>query len=191
MLFFSFRHITRTLLTATFLLGLALIGTQYVGMASPVRATISQSQVVSEGRNIFGQACIQCHGIGHIMIKGKTEEGWRDTVYSMISRGAQMMPDEIDPLIAYLAATYGPDSAASAAAGATSGGSATLPDEPGRVILDRTCTACHVLELVTSSRKSRAEWQETISRMISFGAELTDDERQTVEDYAAEHLGTQ
>ena len=104
-------------------------------MASPARATISQSQVVSEGRNIFGQACIQCHGIGHIMIKGKTEEGWRDTVYSMISRGAQMMPDEIDPLIAYLAATYRPDSAAPAAEGAT------LPDEAGRVILDRTCTA--------------------------------------------------
>ena len=184
MLFFSFRHITRTLLTATFLLGLALIGTQYVGMASPAQATTSQSQVVSEGRNIFGQACIQCHGIGHIMVKGKTEEGWRDTVYSMISRGAQMMPDEIDPLIAYLAATYRPDSAAPAAEGAT------LPDEAGRVILDRTCTACHVLELVTSSRKSRTEWQETISRMISFGAELTDDERQTVEDYAAEHLGT-
>ena len=183
-MFFSFRHITRTLLTATFLLGLALIGTQYVGMASPARTTISQSQVVSEGRDIFGQACIQCHGIGHIMIKGKTEEGWRDTVYSMISRGAQLMPDEIDPLIAYLAATYDPDSTPAAEG-------AALPDEPGRRILDRTCTGCHALELVTGSRKSRAEWQDTISRMISFGAELTDDERQTVEDYAVEHLGTQ
>ena len=173
------------LLTATFLLGLALLGTQYMGMASPGPTTISQSQVVSEGRNIFGQACIQCHGIGHILIKGKTEEGWRDTVYSMISRGAQLMPDEVDPLIAYLTATYTPDSAVPAAEGAA------LPDAPGRTILDRTCTACHVLELVTSSRKSRAEWQETISRMISFGAELTDDERQMAEDYAAEHLGTQ
>jgi len=190
-LFFSLRHIARTLLTATFLLGMVLIGTQYVGLASPARVTVSQSQVVSEGRNIFGQACIQCHGIGHIMVQGKTEERWRDTVYSMISRGAQLMPDEIDPLIAYLTATYGTDSAAPAAEGATSGGSATLPDESGRVILDRTCTGCHALQLVTSSRKSRAEWQDTISRMISFGVELTDDERQTVEDYAAEHFGTQ
>jgi len=187
-LFISFRYRIKTLLVGIiFLLGLALVGIQGVGIASPSRPIPSQSDEVSEGGKIFGQACIQCHT--RPILQRKTEEGWRDTVYSMISRGAQVMPNEIDPLISYLSHQFGPDSSSQAAE--ASDGNIAVSGESGQKIISRVCTQCHAIEVVTESRKSEVEWQETISRMISYGAVLTADEKSVVESYVTEHFGIQ
>jgi cytochrome c5 len=187
-LFISFRYRIKTLLVGIiFLLGLALLGVQGVGIASPSRLISSQSDEVSEGRNAFGQACIQCHT--RPILQRKTEDGWRDTVYSMISRGAQVMPNEIDPLISYLSHQFGPDSSSQTAA--ASDGSIAVSEKLGQKIIARVCTQCHAIEVVTESRKSEVEWQETIGRMISYGAVLTADEKSVVESYVTEHFVTQ
>lgn len=188
-MFISFRYRIKTLLVGIFfLLGLVLVGIQGVGIASPSRPIPSQSEEVSEGMNVFGQACIQCHT--RPILQRKTEEGWRDTVYSMISRGAQVMPNEIDPLISYLSHQFGPDSSSQTAEVEASDGSIAVSGELGQTIIARVCTQCHAIEVVTESRKSEVEWQETISRMISYGAVLTADEKSVVESYATEHFGT-
>jgi len=39
----------------------------------------------------------------------QSREQWEDTVYSMISRGAPIFPEEIDVIVDYLGEVFGPD----------------------------------------------------------------------------------
>jgi hypothetical protein len=55
--------------------------TQFEMAANP-----AEPQQVEEGREAFGQACVQCHNMSRTQIQRKTADAWRDTVYSMISR---------------------------------------------------------------------------------------------------------
>ena len=168
-------------------LALLLAATQYVGTGrgSPPAEPLQ----VEEGREAFGQACVQCHGLSRTQIQRKTADRWRDTVYSMISRGAPVMPDEIEPLIDYLAATYGPGATPPAGIGEGSQGGSALPDGPGRAIFVGNCAACHSLELPLNMRQSEAEWNATISQMVSYGAQITPQEQEILVKYAANHFG--
>ena len=59
----------------------------------------------------------------------------------------------------------------------------------GQTLLEERCTECHDLERTTSQQKTRAEWEETVSRMIDRGAELNEDEKAVLVDYLAENYG--
>jgi cytochrome c5 len=59
----------------------------------------------------------------------------------------------------------------------------------GQTLLEERCTECHDLERTTSQQKTRAEWEETVSRMIDRGAELNEDEKTVLVDYLAENYG--
>ncbi len=88
---------------------LGLVGSLYVGVTKGSPGPAMQSSQASQeqrGEEALGQGCTQCHRLGPIMIQRKTADQWRDTIYDMISRGAQVMPDEIDPLTVYLAARF-------------------------------------------------------------------------------------
>lgn len=172
---------------ALFALAFLLAATQYVGTgrgAPPV-----EPLQVEEGKEAFGQACVQCHGLSRTDIQRKTADGWRETVYSMISRGAPVMPEEIEPLIAYLEATYGPSSPPPASGGEDSQAGNVLPDEPGRAIFVGNCSACHSLELPMNMRLSEAQWNTTIGNMITYGANITPQEQEILAQYAAKHFG--
>ena len=51
------------------------------------------------------------------------------------------------------------------------------------------CGTCHDLTLTTDQRKSRDGWQTTVTRMVSSGAALTDDQAAQVIDYLAKNYG--
>ena len=168
-------------------LALLLAATQYVGTGrgSPPAEPLQ----VEEGREAFGQACVQCHGLSRTQIQRKTADRWRDTVYSMISRGAPVMPEEIEPLIDYLAATYGPDATPPAVGGEGSQAGSALPDGPGRAIFVGNCAACHSIELPLNMRQSEAEWNVTINTMVAYGAQITPQEQEILVKYAAKQFG--
>jgi hypothetical protein len=56
-------------------------------------------------------------------------------------------------------------------------------------LLQDRCTECHALNRTTSARKSREQWDETVSRMIGYGVELSDEEKAALLDYLAETYG--
>ena len=64
---------------------------------------------VEKGRLVVAQVCTTCHTtLGRMLqVHKQTREQWRDLVFFMISRGAQVMPDEIDAVTAFLVATAG------------------------------------------------------------------------------------
>lgn len=158
--------------------------------AGQAAAQSSEQTQIEKGRQAVGQACAPCHGniLRVLQIHRKSAAEWRDTVYSMIGRGAQILPDEVEPLTAYLTATAGPRPPASAgqpaskpaASAGTAASNAAL--EEGKSILGRQCARCHDLEIATRKPTSD-DWAAVIDRMVTYGAEVGPADRQKLIDY--------
>jgi cytochrome c2 len=164
-------------------------------LSSAVAAQVStrepgnQETQIEKGRQVVAQACTTCHTtLGRMLqVRKRTAEQWKDTIYFMISRGAQVMPDEIEPVAAFLAATAGrggsQTSTPTSGRGRAGGGPGQQAAEAdGRAILQRNCQQCH--ELATASKKPASEdWRAVITRMVTYGARLTPADQQTLIGY--------
>jgi hypothetical protein len=73
-------------------------------------------------------------------------------------------------------------------------GSSTLPTQAptaspkaalqeGPLILQARCTQCHSLEKIQQAKKTRAEWEQTLSEMESYNAKISDAEKKVLLDY--------
>src|SRR5258708_14779213 len=62
-----------------------------------------------EGRAQVLEFCSDCHNLRSTVHERKTRAGWTKTVSDMIGRGAHLFPEEIEPVTAYLARSFGPD----------------------------------------------------------------------------------
>ena len=64
------------------------------------------------------------------------------------------------------------------------------PEEAdGEALLQDRCTGCHGLDRTTSATKTREEWEQTVTRMVQKGAELSEEEMTILIDYLAETYG--
>ena len=63
-----------------------------------------------------------------------------------------------------------------------------LPDGPGKQTTINVCGTCHGVERVAAVHQSRREWENTISKMVSMGANASDDELNTVLDYLSKNF---
>ncbi len=154
------------------------------------KASSDEQAQIEKGRQVVGQTCVACHTniLRMAQVHKQSPEQWRDTVYSMIGRGAQILPDEIEPLTAFLAATYGLKEPAQAsqtpAAGRPVGGRVEQqsPDAEGRAILQRSCQQCHS-QAVASTKLASEDWGAVIARMMTYGAKLTPADQQKLIGY--------
>ncbi len=73
----------------------------------------------------------------------------------------------------------------------TQGGAAQFPDAPGKDVTQKVCAACHSAEVTVSQGKTRQQWAEVITSMVSRGAKATDQEFSQVLDYLAKNLPPQ
>jgi cytochrome c oxidase cbb3-type subunit III len=58
-----------------------------------------------------------------------------------------------------------------------------------RAVVQKVCGTCHALERVTVSPRSRAQWEEVISKMVAMGAKGTEEELVVVLNYLATNHG--
>ncbi len=65
----------------------------------------------------------------------------------------------------------------------------TLPPGEGQVIVQRKCSSCHALKVVTEKRASRQQWSTIVDRMITRGADVSEDDIDTLLDYLAKNFG--
>ena len=150
---------------------------------APLGVQASQSSEIEKGRVAVTQVCVGCHGAGGglmrmLEVREQSAAEWRDTVYRMIGRGAQVLPDEIEPITAYLASSTRrgrPRAAAATTAESQLGTEANA-------ILARRCQRCHDLERATT-RPSSGDWSAAVDRMITLGATVTAAEQRTLVDY--------
>ena len=143
-------------------------------------APSDQQAQVEKGRQAVGEACATCHTniLRMVQIYKKSPDQWKDTVYSMIGRGAQVRPDEIEAVTAFLAATSG-RSLATNADGRRGGGGAEVD---GRAILQRSCQQCHDLAAATTKLASE-DWSAVIAKMTTYGAKITPADQQKLIEY--------
>lgn len=64
------------------------------------------------------------------------------------------------------------------------------PAEPeAQVLLEERCTTCHGRDRVKQAQKSREAWATTVDRMMGYGAQLSQSEREVLLDYLVETYG--
>ena len=149
------------------------------------RAQTADQAQMDKGRQVVAEVCSACHTTitRMVQVHKQTADEWKSTVYFMISRGAQVMPDEIEPVVAYLAATGGKGPAQTTntgRGGAARGGQTAQAD--GRAIFQQTCQQCHELAMASSKMPSE-EWSAVITRMMTYGARLSASDQQKLTEY--------
>jgi cytochrome c5 len=153
---------------------------------SAVSRNANDNTLVEKGRNVVGNVCVACHTniLRIVEVHKKSPAQWKDTVYSMIGRGAQVMPDEIDSVALFLS---DPARNASVDQDSTEGGTSRArgnqpTESDGRGILERSCEQCH--DLATASRKQGSEdWNVVVEKMVNYGARLNATDKHTLVDY--------
>lgn len=61
----------------------------------------------------------------------------------------------------------------------------------GEELVQERCTKCHTVAPIEAARKTRAEWQRTVYRMLEKGARLNDREAQEAIDYLSSVYGAE
>ena len=63
-----------------------------------------------------------------------------------------------------------------------------LPPGDGKAIVQRACVGCHTLKVVTTKRATPEQWSAVVNQMISRGAEVEDDEIETLVAYLSKNF---
>ena len=64
-----------------------------------------------------------------------------------------------------------------------------LPEGPGREIAARACLTCHSSDILRQQRLTEAQWAASVKKMTGWGAEVPDDEKDTLLKYLSSHFG--
>jgi hypothetical protein len=64
-----------------------------------------------------------------------------------------------------------------------------LPDGPGKDFVSKTCSTCHSTDYFTTKRQTRDEWKAVVDTMISYGAQITDEQSVIVVNYLVKNFG--
>ncbi len=134
-------------------------------------------------RELVAVNCTQCHSPQPIVQLRMNAQGWRNQVYNMILRGAQIGPGQIEPVVTYLSTVFGP--------GQPFPGQTlpqvTLAAGEGSNLVEGGCQLCHGLDRVTATPRSHDQWQLIVNRMAFVGAPLDEDQKKTVVAYLSAH----
>ena len=164
----------------------------------------SNSMPDGEGKGLILGACAQCHSLNSTVQQRKSPAAWERTVLDMITRGAQVRPDEIAPITTYLARYFGSGAPPLTARNENqstprvasfpqnrSVTSADLPEGIGKELVLSGCVACHALNSITEQSKDEAGWRSSVKDMVRLGAKLRPEEQSRVIAYLVKHFGPQ
>lgn len=147
-----------------------------------------------EGKDVVVKSCTSCHDADNFTSKKHTKPEWKEVVDTMIAYGAEITDAQSDVITTYLAKNFGkgeapapaPDAAASNGGGAAAGG---LADGPGKDVVMMVCTTCHDTGNITMAKHTKAEWKDVVTTMVGYGAEVTDEQMETITTYLGKYYG--
>jgi cytochrome c5 len=187
--------------------------TQDAGQAAPPPAATPAPKPVElpegDGKPIATEFCQMCHKLTNLTKAHKNLDDWKDTIHTMIDRGASIPDDKIDTLAQYLVTNFGPKDAAPAANApaaasaaqaptpaaaapstpATAKAVVELPDGDGKAIATENCQACHKLTNLTKAHKNLDDWKDTVQTMIDRGANVPAEQVDILVQYLAKNFG--
>jgi cytochrome c5 len=140
------------------------------------------------GRELVAVACSQCHGLKLIVTLRDSRAGWKRHVDEMVLRGTQLLPEEADTVVQYLAKNFGPGAGPMQSSPGAS--EISLPKGPGQDLVDSRCTLCHDLGRITTVRRTKEEWDHTVRDMLGRLPKMpTPEELQTMTSYLNAQFG--
>jgi mono/diheme cytochrome c family protein len=137
-----------------------------------------------DGRDVVAVACTQCHGPNVFAQLRQGPDAWRFQVYDMILRGAQVQPADVDKVVGYLAASYGPGINVPPPLHQV-----TLPDGQGKDLVESHCSVCHGLDRIAMAKRAPGEWTQIVHRMIFLGAPVSGDDAKIITAYLDAKFG--
>jgi mono/diheme cytochrome c family protein len=169
------------------LLSAIALAAALAGSSLPLHAQQDTNPLpAGEGRDLVATTCGQCHGLNAITQLREGKTAWRHQVYDMIGRGAQVTPSEVDVIVNYLAANFGPGmpfpGQTPSHVTLAPGGAATL--------VSTKCVICHGVDRVVATKRPRAQWNTLVAHMVYLGAPLTGDQAKAIVDYLATNYGS-
>ncbi len=186
----------------TFSSSLALALAALLLAAPTLRAQQSPSPAPlpdGDGKALIATACTQCHALTPIIQMRDGQAGWKDMVEEMVLRGAQLTAAEADTVIAYLVKNFGPGAKPfesgtlppNSAVSKTSieSKAITLPDGPGKEMVQARCALCHDIGRVVTVRRPRADWDRITRDMIARGPAAPADQVTAIINYLATQFG--
>ena len=138
-----------------------------------------------EGKDLFMNVCSTCHALDIATSQKKTRALWQATVDSMVAMGAEANKQQAAAIVNYLAKNFGTTDAAPSAdpVAAAAAGANAMPEGPGKQIILRECTACHLPDHFVKYRHTNEEWQAIVIRMGTRVRSATKEELDTVQKY--------
>ncbi len=140
------------------------------------------------GRDLLTAACTSCHALSTIVAIRDGVGGWKHQVENMVLRGAQLTGPEVDTLVQYLAANFGPGSQRPAGAQAAP---VALPDGAGKELVEAHCGLCHDLNRVVAIKRSKGAWEAIVANMVNRGAPTTPDDARPITGYLVAKFGSE
>jgi len=131
---------------------------QDAGQAAAPPAASAPKPVVlpdGDGKAIAEQYCQACHRLTNLTKAHKSADDWKDTIQTMIDRGADIPPDKVDVLVPYLVKNFGPKDA-SAPAGAPPASDAAAAPAPTATTPSPAATAATPAPATPSSSTDAA-----------------------------------
>jgi quinoprotein glucose dehydrogenase len=101
---------------------------------------------------------------------------------------AYALPDVTRKALPVSKAMVGGATAKRETAGAAGSGSVP-PKGDTKALVEKKCTGCHPIEVVTSQRMDTKEWSAVVQNMIARGAPVSDVEAKVIVDYLAKTFG--
>src|SRR5258708_25065637 len=132
----------------------------------------------SAGKDVFVRVCSECHGVDLATVQKLSRDAWKLKVDAMAAKGASASKAEFDAIVTYLASNFGAEPA-------TASTGRVMPDGPGKQIILRECTACHLPDHFTKFQHTNEEWQAIVVRMGTRVRSATREELETVQKYLA------
>jgi cytochrome c5 len=162
----------------------AVAGLALVAAATPLKAQAPGGGPLpaGEGRDLVAVVCTQCHPLTPILNSRLGQAGWRNHVTNMVIRGAQLNASEADTVVRYLTASFGPSAALPP-------GNVTLPNGPGKELVETRCAVCHDLERVAGVKRDKSEWGMVVANMVARGAPANTEEAAAITAYLVAQFG--
>src|SRR6185437_16773227 len=85
-----------------------LKATVILGCLATFLTAHAQTLPQGKGRAEFQRICSACHSVSIATSQRLTHDGWAGVVNDMVSRGAQGTSEELDNIVNYLSANFGP-----------------------------------------------------------------------------------
>jgi cytochrome c5 len=67
----------------------------------------------------------------------------------------------------------------------------SAPQSEAGAILQTSCSICHEVSVITDAKKSEADWEATLNRMVAQGASITPAEFATLKTYLVANYSEQ